>query len=195
MDNIIKISLAFFNFSSLTELPDISKWNIFTSNLDKYKLTTKEVLSTNQNISLLNKKTSSLKETYDDCFVGNIQILNTFSKTTEEYVNNLLNEAYDLNSVFSGCSSLIEMPDISKWNLKKTKNISGLFSGCSSLTKLPDISNWNTINVNNMSALFLNCSSLKYLPDISNWNTNNANDISLIFNGCISLVSLPDISK
>ena len=124
MDNIIKISLAFFNCSSLTELPDISKWNIFTSNLDKYKLTTKEVLSTNQKISLLNKKTSSLKEIYDDRFVGNIEILNAFSKTTEEYVNNLLNEAYDLNSVFSGCSSLIEMPDISKWNIEKTKNIS-----------------------------------------------------------------------
>ena len=44
-----------------------------------------------------------------------------------------------------------------------------LFSGCSSLIKLPDISKWNTNNVNNIIVLFFGCSYLIELPDISKW--------------------------
>ena len=44
-----------------------------------------------------------------------------------------------------------------------------LFSECSSLISLPDISNWNINNVKIMGGLFYSCSSLKSLPDISNW--------------------------
>ena len=49
----------------------------------------------------------------------------------------------------------------------------GTFGYCSSLLKLPDISKWNTKNVTNMKGLFCGCSSLKFLPDISKWNMNN----------------------
>ena len=56
-----------------------------------------------------------------------------------------------------------------------------MFSWCSSLSSLPDISNWNTNNVTNMSEMFNGCSSLSSLPDISNWNTNNVTNISGIF--------------
>ena len=62
-----------------------------------------------------------------------------------------------------------------------------LFSGCSSLKELPDISNWNTNNVTNMCDLFSFCSSLKELPNISNWNTNNVRYMSSIFYRCVSL--------
>ena len=48
------------------------------------------------------------------------------------------------------------------------KDISYIFYECSSLLSLPDISKWNTNNVNNMSYMFSGCSSLKSLPDISN---------------------------
>ena len=53
-----------------------------------------------------------------------------------------------------------------------------IFFGCSSLISLPDISKWNTNNVTNMEGLFANCSSLISLPDISKWNTNNTIDLS-----------------
>ena len=53
------------------------------------------------------------------------------------------------------------------------KDMSYMFSYCSSLSSLPDISKWNTINVNNMSYMFSECSSLSSLPDISKWNTTN----------------------
>ena len=51
------------------------------------------------------------------------------------------NQAYLINNIsflFSGCSSLKELPDISKWNLNNVNNISELFYGCSSLKELPE---------------------------------------------------------
>ena len=40
-----------------------------------------------------------------------------------------------MSYLFSGCSSLISLPDISKWNVNNVNNMSFLFSGCSSLFK------------------------------------------------------------
>ena len=51
--------------------------------------------------------------------------------------------------------------------MSNVEDISYLFSKCSSLKYLPDISKWNTKKVTNMLGMFYNCSSLKYLPDIS----------------------------
>jgi len=42
--------------------------------------------------------------------------------------------------MFYGCSSLISLPDISKWNMNNNIDISYMFYGCSSLSSLPDIS-------------------------------------------------------
>ena len=53
-----------------------------------------------------------------------------------------------------------------------------MFSRCSSLTSLPDISKWNTNSVTNISGMFSRCSSLSSLPDISKWNINNLNNIN-----------------
>ena len=51
--------------------------------------------------------------------------------------------------------------------IKNITNMSYMFSGCSSLISLPDISKWNNNNVTNMSFMFYGCSSLISLPDIS----------------------------
>ena len=51
--------------------------------------------------------------------------------------------------------------------IDKISDMSYMFDGCSSLSNLPDISKWNTNNVNNMSYMFYKCSSLSKLPDIS----------------------------
>ena len=83
--------------------------------------------------------------------------------------------------MFSNCSSLKSLPDISKWNTNNVTDMMGLFLGCSSLKSLPDISKWNINNVTNMMFLFVECSSLKSLPDISKWNTNNVINMSGIF--------------
>jgi len=101
----------------------------------------------------------------------------------------------NMNGMFYGCSSLLSLPDISKWNTNNITNMNGIFYRCSSLLSLPDISKWNTNNVTNMSEMFSGCSLLSSLPDISKWNTNNVTNMYGLFYGCLSLKSLPDISK
>ena len=51
--------------------------------------------------------------------------------------------------------------------------MSYLFSECSSISYLPDISKWNTSNIKYMNGLFSECESLLSLPDISKWNIKN----------------------
>ena len=65
-------------------------------------------------------------------------------------INNITNMSY----MFYRCSSLISLPDISKWNTEKVTNMKCLFTGCSQLDFLPDISNWNIINVENIRSMF-----------------------------------------
>ena len=42
--------------------------------------------------------------------------------------------------------------------IENITNMSYMFSWCSSLNSLPDISNWNTTNVTDMSCMFYGCS-------------------------------------
>ena len=65
-----------------------------------------------------------------------------------------------MSFMFSECSSLLSLPDISKWNTNNVTNMRFIFYGCSSLSSLPDISKWNTINVNNMHDMFCVCSNI-----------------------------------
>ena len=72
-------------------------------------------------------------------------------------------------------------------------NMSDMFSGCSSLLSISNISNWKANYVTDMNHMFYKCSSLLSLPDISIWNTSNVFDMSYMFSGCSSLLSIPDI--
>ena len=38
-----------------------------------------------------------------------------------------------MSSMFSGCNSLISLPDLSKWNTSNVENMSHMFSGCVNL--------------------------------------------------------------
>ena len=101
----------------------------------------------------------------------------------------------NMNGIFSWCSSLTSLPDISNWNTLNITKMKMLFNNCKSLISLSDISKWNTINVTDISGMFNNCSSLSYLPEIGRWNTSEVTNMSEIFCNCSSLLSLPDISK
>ena len=63
----------------------------------------------------------------------------------ENYNNNKLNiklkginNVTDMSYMFSRCSSLSSLSDISKWITNKVKDMSAMFSFCSSLSSLPD---------------------------------------------------------
>ena len=102
---------------------------------------------------------------------------------------------YFMGSLFFNCSSLISLPDITKWDIVLTNAISTIFNGCSSLISLPDISKWNFNFLTEINGFFNGCSSLISLPDISKWNIKNIKTISSLFANCSSLISIPDISK
>ena len=104
-------------------------------------------------------------------------------------------EVTSMKKMFTGCTSINSLTDISKWDTRNVVNMSFMFSCCLGLESLPDISIWETKNVNDMSYMFCDCHYLKSLPDISKWDTKNVIDMSKMFYQCISLKSLPDISK
>ena len=74
--------------------------------------------------------------------------------------------------MFYNCSSLISLPDISKWDVTNVKDMSKMFENCSSLLSLPKISKWDTFNVTNMKKMFYNCLSLTSFPNLFLWNPN-----------------------
>ena len=51
-----------------------------------------------------------------------------------------INNITDATSMFSGCASLISLPDLSKWDTSKINSIKYMFYSCNSLISLSDIS-------------------------------------------------------
>ena len=64
-----------------------------------------------------------------------------------------------------------------------------MFSNCSSLEKLPDISQWNVSNVENMDYLIYKC-KLNFLPNILKWKTSKLTSAYNIIEGCFSYFEL-----
>ena len=101
----------------------------------------------------------------------------------------------NMSCMFSDCSSLVSLPDISKWNTANVTDMNYMFCNCSSLKSLPDISKWNVSKVTNMELMFWSCESLISLPDISKWDVSNVINMNSMYRYCKSLVSLPDVYK
>ena len=125
----------------------------------------------------------------DSSFFKEVTTINS-SKKLSYFPASFTNMEY----MFSGCESLISLPDIANWNTSKVDDLSGIFKNCSSLNTFPDISKWNTSNVTNISKMFFGCNKLISLPDISKWDTSNVKDMNYLFYSCGLLIGLPDLS-
>ena len=66
-----------------------------------------------------------------------------------------------------------------------------LVSGCSSLLSLSDISKWNTSEVKDLSYMFNDCKALSSLPDISKWSISIFVDKTEMFSGCDKTLDIP----
>ena len=183
--NVEDMSCMFNGCLSLISLPDISKWD--TSNVDTISGMFNRCCSLTSIRDISKWDTSKAKYIGGECIfdLDDLEPLEDWTKIKNKC----------MNGIFTGCSSLISLPDISKWEISNVEDMSGLFSGCSTLISLPDISKWNITNCKDMHNLFDGCSSLASLPDISIWNTSKVINISNLFKGCSSLISLPNISK
>ena len=59
-----------------------------------------------------------------------------------------------MDEMFSGCESLISLPNISVWDTRKLKALNEMFFGCKSLTSFPELTAWNTSSVNDMTQIY-----------------------------------------
>ena len=198
--NVIDMSYMFSGCSSLTSLPDISKWDISKVENLSFMFSGKPPIS-----SFLFPNIMSSYSMANTSVTNSSNLASSAIGAVGTLGKGIINIGFGIGSIISGYgfssyskkinTSLENLPDISKWNTSKVKNMKGIFSFCSSLKNLPNISNWNTSNVTDMSNIFIGCSSLKNLPDISRWNISKVVDINSIFNCCSSLENIPNVSK
>ena len=120
-----------------------------------------------------------------------------------------------MNSMFSGCTALESISNISNWNVASVENMgatfadckslkslnlanwnvganedfNSTFSGCESLTTIGSTTNWNTSNVDDMRAMFEECESLQSV-DVTNWKVDNVTDMYCMFDTCESLTTI-----
>ena len=104
----------------------------------------------------INKNNDFYPDNIDESII-NEDIITIITNSFKLNLNNFLSEYNKVRIVKGNCYSCL-------------KNMRYMFYGCSSLISLPDISKWNTKNVNAMGLMFEECSSLISLPDISKWN-------------------------
>ena len=168
--DITRMSYMFCNCDRLLYVKDAQKENYSNNN----------TLDLNKNISEYNKL--SEENLQKEHIIGTDEN-NIFNNNIWIDQNNSIPSSISLQSD-NNSSYTNKMIDIIISNNSQFYNINDMckmFSGCSSLISLPDISNWNTSSVNNMSYIFNGCSSIISLPDLSKWNTSNVEDISYIF--------------
>ena len=95
------------------------------------------------------------------------------------------NAVTSCNSLFKGCSNIIEI-DLINFDSSNVQNINSMFQGCTSLKKIK-FGNFQTSRITSISNSFYGCSSLETL-DLSSFDTSNVNHYHFIFQGCSSLV-------
>ena len=95
-----------------------------------------------------------------------------------------------MREMFKDCSSLISLPDISKWDTNIVINMKKMFAGCSSLISLPDISNWNLNYCTNINEIFDDCSKLNTFPNMIKPKISDINEMIRIYRIYLSLSSL-----
>ena len=131
---ITSMFCIFYKCTSLSSLPDISKWD--TKNVTNMggMFSGCSSLSSLPDISKWDtKNVTNMSHIFDEC--SSLSSLPDISKWDTKNVTSM-------KCMFYGCSLLKTLPDISKWNTKNVTNMSYMFCECSSLNSLPDISKW-----------------------------------------------------
>ena len=115
-----------------------------------------------------------------------------FNKEGKYIVYYLIKEPIiNMNAMFCGCSSLIEI-NLSSFKTDNATEMCVLFYDCSSIKEL-DLSSFKTNNVTNMFGMFAQCTSLEHI-NLSSFNTEKVTNISFMFSGCSSLKEI-DLSS
>lgn len=90
-----------------------------------------------------------------------------------------------MSNMFSGCTKLTTLTNISGFNTSRVTDMYGVFDGCSSLTSL-NLSSWNVSSVTTTQNMFNGCTNLSSIQ-ISRWDFNKLINTTSMFNGCTKL--------
>lgn len=203
------ISFIFRNCIYLTDIDDLSKWNV--SNVKKIDGIFSMCRNLSDIVPLSEWDTSNITEMMD-VFSGcenleNISSLNKWNvskvldfdfmfsgckklKTLNGLSNWDVEKAISIFCMFNDCRSLSDISALSKWDVSNIRLMVGVFTRCSSLTDLAALSNWDTSNVDYMDTMFESCSSLKDASAIKDWNTAKVTSMEHMFSECIALEKL-----
>ena len=132
----------------------ISEMNIiYNINKDYITIFGSKFVKNNKNICkmVIDEQENEIKEKYE---------FENYNSNKLEIKLKGINNVTNMSFMFYEFSSLISLPDISKWNTNNVIDMFFMFRGCSSLSSLPDISKWNTNNVTNMFFMFSECHNL-----------------------------------
>ena len=133
--SIRDLSIDNFNITDINKSFDENNFYNYSEKSNNSNEIDKSETFYNDNLIL-----SSIQKNTNSSAYNEINELNYFK---ENIFTNVTNMSY----MFYECSSLISLPDISKWDTKNVTNMSYMFNGCSSLISLPDISKWDTLKM------------------------------------------------
>ena len=104
-------------------------------------------------------------------------------------------EIFNLEYMFSGCTSLKSIEGLKDLCTKNIKNFSHMFWGCKSLSDIDALENWDVSNGINFSNMFESCHSLSYIKALEKWNVSNGNNFSKMFCDCILLSDIKPLKN
>lgn len=98
--------------------------------------------------------------------------------------------ATNTGRMFMGCSSLVEIKNLSKFDTSSSTYFGSMFNGCASLKSL-DVSHFDATNVTYLCFMFQGCTNLETLNMAGpGWKTSSLGLMVHVWEGCSSLKSL-----
>ena len=154
-NNITDISYMFHQCKKLLSIRDLSDENFNITDINKsfdgnnfYNYSEKSDISNEINKS----------ETFynDNLILPTIQ-KNTYSSAYNEinelnyFKENIFTNVTNMSEMFRECSSLISLPDISKWDTKNVTNMSDMFDKCHNLLNSHNEYLFNNVKLDNLN--------------------------------------------
>ena len=170
INNISDISEMFYGCIHLTSILEYPKENniIEPNNINPLN-NPGTSLSEEKKSNIINKTDNNnnlclIEDSYETNIYNNDLIKELDDLSLSNFTISINN---DSSNSFNTIENIINYFQNTNLKVGKLINTSCLFSGCISLMSVPDISKWNISNVVYMNAMFYNCSSLISFPDLS----------------------------
>ena len=148
--NINNLSNMFYECHSLFSIRDMSLINNFNNN----NISIINDMEDEINLSNENNQSNEIFNLNENCDLYKGLENDQISSSISTIINNNTNNNFLTNHINSEDNNLLS--SLKNYNFDNISNLSCMFYGCSSLISLPDLSKWNTSNINDMRKMFKN---------------------------------------